>query len=169
MATIKNERLDPASEHTRKQTREILDEVLTNAEQSWRQGGFLKKWIRDLTWTEDGRLLDYRHKFWRGSEDGHETEQFDNLCRWLEKQERVDRPGCYGFKKGDEYLYVGKAIVLRERIKQHEREVLQLWECDPDCHSSRQVEPGEVGTALDSCPPHGGKSEIRDPGGNAGR
>jgi hypothetical protein len=122
IATIKNERLDPASEHTRKQTREILDEVLTNAEQFWRQGGFLTKWIRDLTREEDGRLLDYRHKFWRGSEDGHETEKFGDLCRWLEKQGLVDRPGCYCFKKGDEYLYVGKAIVLRDRIKQHERE-----------------------------------------------
>jgi len=122
IATIKNERLDPAYEHTRKQTREILDEVLENAEQFWRQAGILKKWIRDLTREEDGRLLDCRHKFWRGSEDGHEEEKFEDLCRWLEKQELVDRSGCYCFKNGDKYIYVGKAVVLRDRIKQHERE-----------------------------------------------
>ncbi len=121
IATIKNEKVDPAYEHTRKQRREILDEVLANAEQFWRQTGLLKKWTRDLTREEDGGLFDYRHKFWRGLEDGHEEEKFDGLCRWLEKNGLADRPGCYCFKKGDEYRYIGKASVLRERIKQHER------------------------------------------------
>ena len=85
LATIKNEKLDPAYEQTRKQRREILDEVLRNAEQFWRQTGLLTKWIRDLTREEDGSLLDCKHKFWRGAEDGHEEEKFEGLCRWLEK------------------------------------------------------------------------------------
>ncbi|MGH9426988.1 MAG: GIY-YIG nuclease family protein [Terriglobia bacterium] len=122
IATIKKERLDPAYERTRKQKREILDKILTNAEQFWRQTGLLKKWIHDLTREDDDGLLDYRHKFWRGSEAGHEQEKFDDLCRWLEKKGLADRAGCYCFKTDDKYRYIGKADVLRDRIKQHERE-----------------------------------------------
>jgi len=54
-------------------------------------------------------------------EDGHEEEKFDELCRWLEKKGLADRAGCYCFTKGDEYLYIGKADVLINRIEQHEK------------------------------------------------
>jgi hypothetical protein len=119
IASIKNEKLGQKHEHTRKQRREILGRILTNAQDFWLQTGRVKKWIRELTLEEDGELLDYKHKF-PVAEDGHEQEKFDDLCRWLEKKALADRPGCYCFKRGQEYLYIGRAAVLCDRIKQHE-------------------------------------------------
>jgi len=63
IATIKGEGLDPAYEHTRKQRREILEEIRKNAQQFCRQAGLVKKWIRELTREEDGASLDYTSLF----------------------------------------------------------------------------------------------------------
>src|SRR2546425_9351717 len=33
----------------------------------------------------------------------------------------ADRPGCYCFKNGQRYVYIGRATVLRDRLKEHEK------------------------------------------------
>ena len=50
-----------------------------------------------------------------------EADKYANLQVWLEDTRLAELAACYCFKNGREYIYIGQAGVLRDRIKQHEK------------------------------------------------
>jgi hypothetical protein len=50
-----------------------------------------------------------------------EADKYANLQAWLEESRLAELAGCYCFKNGREYIYIGQGGVLRDRIKQHEK------------------------------------------------
>lgn len=113
IARIRFEPLDKEYEATRRRNREMYRTVEANAIEYWRRSGLLTAWIRDLTWREHDFTVRLRGKT--------EAERYANLQEWLEESRLADYPGCYCFKNGREYMYIGQAGVLRDRIKQHEK------------------------------------------------
>lgn len=113
IARIKFETLDKTYETTRKRNRDIFRQIEENAIEYWRRSGLLTCWIREMTWRDH----DFTHRL-RGKT---EAERYANLQAWLEEIRLADLAGCYCFKNGREYIYIGQATVLRDRIKQHEK------------------------------------------------
>lgn len=66
-----------------------------------------------MTWREHDFTIRLRGK--------SESDKYQNLKEWLEESRLADLAGCYCFKSGREYIYIGQATILRDRIKQHEK------------------------------------------------
>ena len=113
IARIKFEQLDKDYEATRKRNREIYRLIEENALEYWHRSGLLTFWIREMTWRE--------HDFTYRLRGKTEADKYANLQAWLEESRLADLAGCYCFKNGREYIYIGQAGVLRDRIKQHEK------------------------------------------------
>jgi hypothetical protein len=113
IARIRFEPLDKVYEATRRKNREIYRSIEESAIEYWRRTGLLTCWIRDLTWREH----DFTYRL-RGRD---EAEKYAGLQAWLDETRLAELAGCYCFKNGREYIYVGQAGCLRDRIKQHEK------------------------------------------------
>jgi hypothetical protein len=113
IARIRYEPLDKAYEATRKRNREIYRVIEENAMEYWRRTGLLVYWIREMTWREHDFTFRLRGKT--------EADKYASLQAWLEESRLADFAGCYCFKNGRDYMYIGQAGVLRDRIKQHEK------------------------------------------------
>lgn len=113
IAAIKNEELGEIYQVTRKQNKDIYKGIESAALRYWRISGVLRTWISDLTWKD----ADFTRRL-RGKD---EMDRYQDLQSWLEDKGIAEYSGCYCFKSGSEYKYIGRATVLRERIKQHER------------------------------------------------
>lgn len=113
IARIRCEPLDKEFEATRRRNREMYRVIEENAIEYWRRSGLLTYWIRELTWRE--------HDFTYRLRGKNEAEKYASLQNWLEDSRLADFSGCYCFKNGREYIYIGQASVLRDRIKQHEK------------------------------------------------
>jgi predicted GIY-YIG superfamily endonuclease len=113
IAAIRNEELGAEYETTRRQNKQIYQNIEEKVVNYWRQSGVLKDWIEEMTWKE----ADYTRKL-RGST---EAEKYADFQSWLVEKDLAELAGCYCFKVGREYLYIGKADELRKRIKDHEQ------------------------------------------------
>jgi len=100
-------------EATRRRDREIYRIIEDNAMEDWRRSGLLTYWIRELTWRE--------HDFTYRLRGKTEADKYTGLQNWMEESRLAELAGCYCFKNGREYLYIGQAGVLRDRVKQHEK------------------------------------------------
>lgn len=102
---------------------EFRESIKKNALEYWRRSGVLKKWIDDLIWAEG----DCTHKL-KGDD---EFERFDDLMRWIQHKEVAQLNGCYCWKRGREYVYVGKARAETFEEKfEHYRKSKYLLTCD---------------------------------------
>lgn len=113
IARIRYEPLDKAFEATRKRNREIYRTIEESAMEYWRRTGLLSYWVKEMTWREHDFTFRLRGKT--------EADKYASLQAWLEESRLADFAGCYGFKNGRDYMYIGQAGVLRDRIKQHEK------------------------------------------------
>lgn len=113
ISRIRFEQLDKGFEATRKRNREIFRFIEENALEYWRRSGLLTACIRDLTWREHDFTVRLRGK--------NESDKYAYLQSWLEETRLASLSGCYCFKSGREYIYVGQANILKDRIKQHEK------------------------------------------------
>ena len=113
ISRIRSEPLDKKYEATRRKNRELYCEIEQSAIEYWRRSGLLTAWIREFTWRE--------HDFTVKLKGKTETDKYLNLQSWLEEGKLADLAGCYGFKNGRDYIYIGQATILRDRIKQHEK------------------------------------------------
>lgn len=113
IARIKFETLDKTYEATRRRNRDIYRLIEENALEYWQRSGLLTFWIRDLTWRD--------HDFTYRLRGKTEADKYANLQAWLEESRLAELAGCYCFKNGREYIYIGQAGVLCDRIKQHEK------------------------------------------------
>jgi predicted GIY-YIG superfamily endonuclease len=116
IAKIKNEELDEKYEKKRKEHTEIKAKVKDLVLEYWRRGKVLDAWIRDLIWEGNGERGDYRKKLIVGNV----AKNFEIAENWLENIGVSELAGCYGFREGKKYIYIGKADNLGKRIKQHE-------------------------------------------------
>lgn len=113
IARIRYEPLDKTYEATRRRNRDIYRTIEENAIEYWRRTGLITYWIRELTWRE--------HDFTYRLRGKTEAEKYASLQGWLEESRLAQLAGCYCFKNGREYIYIGQAGVLCDRIKQHEK------------------------------------------------
>jgi hypothetical protein len=113
IARIKFETLDKTYEATRRRNRDIFRLIEENALEYWQRSGLLTFWIREMTWRD--------HDFTYRLRGKTEADKYANLQAWLEESRLAELAGCYCFKNGREYIYIGQAGVLRDRIKQHEK------------------------------------------------
>jgi hypothetical protein len=113
ISAIRDEELDETYQATRRQNKDIYRRIEDAAINYWRISGLLRKWIADLTWQD----ADFSRRL-RGN---NEFERYADMQRWLEDKTVAEYSGCYCFKAGKKYTYVGRATVLRERLKQYEK------------------------------------------------
>lgn len=113
IAAIRDQELDETYQSTRRQNKDIYKRIEEAAISYWRISGLLRKWIGDLTWQD----ADFSRRL-RGK---NEFERYADLQQWLEDKQVAEYSGCYCFKVGKKYTYVGRATVLRERLKQYEK------------------------------------------------
>lgn len=113
IARVRFESLEKPYEATRRRNREIYRTIEASAIDYWRRSGLLTFWIRELTWHD--------HDFTFKLKGKTEPEKYASLQQWLEESRLSGLAGCYAFKTGKEYLYIGQASVLKDRIKQHEK------------------------------------------------
>jgi len=79
----------------------------------WRISGVLRKWVGEITWQD----ADYSRRL-RGK---NEFDRYADLQEWLDDKKVSELSGCYCFKSAKKYIYVGRATVLRDRLKQYEK------------------------------------------------
>lgn len=120
ISQIRGLELEPVYETTRKQAKEIKQRVKDAAMQYWHKAGAFEEWIEELVWKD----CDIQRKL-RGN--GCE-EKYQDAKQWLTEAKLIDEAGCYCFKRGKEYLYIGKAGMTKEstlgrRLKEHEHAV----------------------------------------------
>jgi predicted GIY-YIG superfamily endonuclease len=116
ISKVKNEELDERYEHKRKAHTEIKNKVEDCVLEYWRRGKVLDAWIRDLIWEGEDERGDYRKRLKKGDLDGN----FEMALSWPEDSGLSDLAGCYAFRDGKNYIYIGKADDLGRRLKQHE-------------------------------------------------
>lgn len=111
--------LDPAYETTRKQAKSIKDRVKHSCLQYWTKTNAYDTWIEELVWKD----CDIQRRL-RGT--GCE-EKYEDAKQWLTDAKLIDEAGCYCFKSGKEYLYIGKAGTgesnLGRRLRDHRHSV----------------------------------------------
>jgi hypothetical protein len=116
---IRGFELDPAYETTRKQAKTIKDRVKNSCLQYWSKTNAYEAWIEELVWKD----CDIQRRL-RGT--GCE-EKYEDAHQWLTDAKLIDEAGCYCFKSGKEYLYIGKAGTgdsnLGRRLRDHRRSV----------------------------------------------
>jgi hypothetical protein len=111
--------LDPSYETTRKQAKSIKDRVKNSCLQYWAKSNAYDTWIEELVWKD----CDIQRRL-RGQ--GCE-EKYEDARQWLTDAKLIEEAGCYCFKSGKEYLYIGKAGTgdsnLGRRLHDHRRSV----------------------------------------------
>jgi hypothetical protein len=111
--------LDPSFETTRKQAKIIKDRVKNSCLLYWTKTNAYSCWIEELVWKD----CDIQRRL-RGT--GCE-EKYEDAREWLTNAKLIDEAGCYCFKNGKEYLYIGKAGTgdsnLGRRLRDHRRSV----------------------------------------------
>ena len=116
---IRGLELDPAYETTRKQAKTIKDRVKKSCMLYWTKSNLYDIWIEELVWKD----CDIQRRL-RGS--GCE-EKYEDAVQWLTEAKLIDEAGCYCFKNGKDYLYIGKAGTgdsnLGRRLRDHRRTV----------------------------------------------
>jgi len=119
ISRIKGEDLDPLYETTRKQAKLIKDRVNGACFQYWKKTNVYDDWIEELVWKD----CDIQRRL-RGSGC---DEKYEDAVHWLTEAKLIDEAGCYCFKDGKEYLYIGKAGMgdssLGRRLRDHRRSV----------------------------------------------
>jgi hypothetical protein len=108
---IRGVELDPIYETTRKQAKMIKLRVKEACREYWKRNKSYDAWIDDLVWKD----CDIQRRL-RGT--GCE-EKYEDARNWLTAAKLIDEAGCYCFKNGKQYLYIGKAGVLRNRLHDH--------------------------------------------------
>lgn len=118
LSAIKNEPLPRDFELTRRQSKEFYQRIEGFVIEYWKRSSVLEEWIADITWkSKSGQTGNYIRKL-RGST---EAEKYADVQRWLFENKISDLGGCYCFRQGKKYIYIGKASVLADRLKQHEK------------------------------------------------
>ena len=116
---IRGIELDSDFETTRKQAKDIKSRVKEACLSYWKKANSYEGWIEELVWQD----CDIQRKL-RG--DGCEA-KFQDAVDWLTEAKLIDKAGCYCFKNGKEYLYIGKAGTgdsnLGRRLRDHRRSV----------------------------------------------
>jgi len=112
---IRSVELDPAFETTRKQAKAIKVRVREACYQYWKRNKSYDTWIEELVWKD----CDIQRRL-RGV--GCE-EKYEDAKQWLTSAKLIDEAGCYCFKNGKQYLYIGKASVLSNRLHDHHHSV----------------------------------------------
>ena len=112
--------LDAEYETTRKQAKLIKERVKEAAQLYWKKTRAYDRWIADLVWND----CDIQRKL-RGNGC---AEKHEDAVEWLTKAKLINEAGCYCFKKGKDYLYIGKAGMSKDtnlgsRLKDHRRAV----------------------------------------------
>lgn len=113
ISAIRDEELDEAYQATRRQNKEIYRKIEEAALNYWRISGLLRQWVGDLTWQD----ADFSRKL-RGKD---EFDRYADLQQWLQDKGVAEYSGCYCFKTKGKYVYVGRATVLRDRLKNYEK------------------------------------------------
>ena len=116
---IRGEDLDPVYETTRKQAKIIKSRVKEACFHYWKRTKAYDAWIDELVWKD----CDIQRRL-RG--EGCEA-KFEDAETWLTEAKLIDKAGCYCFKNGKDYLYIGKAGMgdssLGRRLRDHRRSV----------------------------------------------
>ena len=116
IANIRNEKLDEQYERKRKQHLEIKEQIKSQVLSYWRKSRVLNDWIRDLTKENSEGRWDYRKKLAKGKAE----ENFERVIDWLDKDGLAESPGCYAFRNGQEYIYIGMTEgTLKQRLTDH--------------------------------------------------
>ena len=113
IAAVKDSELEETYQATRKQNKDIYKRIEEAALTYWRSSGLLRRWIDDLTWQD----ADFTRRL-RGK---NEFERYLDLQQWLEDRKVAEYSGCYSFRSGKKYVYVGRATALKDRMKQYEK------------------------------------------------
>jgi hypothetical protein len=121
ISKIKNEELAEKHERKRKEHSEIKQGVEELVLEYWRRSKVLDSWIRDLIWEGEDEKGDYRKKLKKGDSDAN----FATALKWVEDLGLDETAGCYAFREGNEYIYIGKANELKKRLEQHEG--MEFW------------------------------------------
>jgi len=121
ISKIKNEELPEKHEKKRKEHTEIKQSVEELVLEYWRRSKVLDSWIRDLIWEGEDEKGDYRKKLKKGDSDAN----FAIALKWVEDLGLDETAGCYAFREGNEYIYIGKANELKKRLEQHEG--MEFW------------------------------------------
>lgn len=121
ISKIKNEELSEKHERKRKEHTEIKNSVEELVLEYWRRSKVLDAWIRDLIWEGEDEKGDYRKKLKKGDSDAN----FATALKWVEDLGLDETAGCYAFREGKEYIYIGKANELKKRLEQHEG--MEFW------------------------------------------
>jgi hypothetical protein len=119
ISQIRSLELDESFETTRKQAKVIKDRVKSSCMQYWSKSKSYDVWIEELVWKD----CDIQRRL-RGP--GCE-EKYEDARQWLTEARLIDEAGCYCFKNGKDYLYIGKAGTgdsnLGRRLRDHRRTV----------------------------------------------
>jgi hypothetical protein len=119
ISRVRGLELEPSYETTRKQAKAIKDRVKQSCLLYWKKSKSYDAWIEELVW----RDCDIQRRL-RG--DGCE-EKYEDARKWLTEAKLIDEAGCYCFKEGKQYLYIGKAgageYTLGRRLHDHRRSV----------------------------------------------
>jgi hypothetical protein len=111
--------LDSSYETTRKQAKTIKGRVKESCLLYWKKSKSYDAWIEELVWKD----CDIQRRL-RG--EGCE-EKYEDARQWLTEAKLIDEAGCYCFKEGKQYLYIGKAgageYTLGRRLHDHRRSV----------------------------------------------
>lgn len=111
IARISNKELEAGYETTRKQHKQIKQRVEQAAIEYWRRSGVLDEWIDEIT--KDHADIQLRFK----TKDNYS--KFDEAKNWLQQAKLWECAACYAFKQGKEYVYIGQASNLGQRLTQH--------------------------------------------------
>lgn len=116
---IRGYELESEYETTRKQAKDIKARVREACLLYWKKSRGYDAWIEELVWQD----CDIQRRL-RGS--GCE-EKYEDARQWLAEAQLIDRAGCYCFKDGKKYLYIGKAgtgdYTLGKRLRDHRKSV----------------------------------------------
>lgn len=155
IARIRYEPLDKAFEATRKRNRDIFRTIEENAMEYWRRTGLLSYWVKEMTWREHDFTFRLRGKT--------EADKYASLQAWLEESRLANFAGCYCFKNGRDYMYIGQASVLRDRVKQHEKKTYFTYATAVRVvipKNKRQLNQLERLLILAHCPNENGSSGV---------
>ncbi|MDD2707513.1 MAG: GYF domain-containing protein [Verrucomicrobiae bacterium] len=111
---ISDEKLPCEYRYTQKQRLEFYQQIEKNCLSYWRETGLLEKWIDDIIWKGDGVEADLTRKL-KGADVYGKTE---DAMKWLDLAGWSEEAGCYCFIKSKEYIYIGQAINLAQRLKE---------------------------------------------------
>lgn len=117
MARIMDTKLDGDMQSLRDGYKRIFGELENKAVDYWRVDGRLLRVIGDQMRPQ----ADYKHSIPLNTD---RASRMRSVRDWLQITGLSALAGCYCWKKQDDYLYVGQAGILEERIKTYETHIL---------------------------------------------